>query len=250
MNLPGNGPTPSSGTDQPIPGDDRGQVARAGAAGARTTAALALFVMLASAYAIAAIIGVHFLRPDDDPLSSPISQYAVGRFGFVMNAALFLWGVAGWALAFGLSRGVSPPVRSPAGLVLLVVFGAGLVVASFFPMDVPFRPRDPTPTGATHLFAASVATLLFPFAALLWAGSFRSDELWLPFYPFAHRLGLVILAAMPIVFAFGNFYFALFGLVQKIYALLVLAWMIATAVRLGRVARLLSAGDVPLPAGH
>jgi hypothetical protein len=215
---------------------DRRPVFRLGAAGARTTAALAAFVMLATAYAIAAIIGVHFLPRVDDPLSSPISQYAVGRFGFVMTAALYLWGIAGWALAVGLSRGVSPPVRSRAGLVLLVVFGAGLVVASCFPMDVPFRPRDPTPTGAIHLFAASVSTLLFPFAALLWARSFRSDEPWLPFYPFAHRLGLVLLVAMPIVFAIGQFYFALFGLVQKIYGLLVLAWIMASAIRLRRVA--------------
>jgi hypothetical protein len=211
---------------------------------------LAAFVMLATAYAIAAIIGVHFLRPEDDPLSSPISQYAVGRFGFVVTAALFSWGVAGWALASGLSRGVSPASRSRAGLVLLVVFGAGLLVASFFPMDVPFRPRDPTPTGATHLFAASVSTLLFPFAALLLARSFGSDGPWLSFYSFAHRLGLVILVAMPIVFAFGSLYFALFGLVQKIYALLVLAWMMATSARLGRVARAPSAGDASFPAGR
>jgi hypothetical protein len=231
MTLPGNGPTSPSGSDHLNPVD------RPGAARARTTAALAGYVILATASAIAAIIGVHFLRPEDDPLSSPISQYAVGRFGFVMTAALFLWGVAAWALASGLSRGVSPSAGSRSAAVLSVVFGVGLVVASFFPMDVPFRRHDPSPTGATHILAASVSTLLFPFAALLWARSFRTEAIWQSFYEFAHRLGLLLLAAMPIVFAFGSFYFALFGLVQKIYAVLVLSWMMAAAIRLADVSR-------------
>jgi Protein of unknown function (DUF998) len=85
---------------------------------------------------------VHLLRPEDDPLASPISQYAVGRFGFVMTAAHFLWGIAAWALAAGLRRCVALQARSPVGLGLLVTFGLGLIVASIIPVDVPYSLRN------------------------------------------------------------------------------------------------------------
>jgi hypothetical protein len=104
-------------------------------------------------------------------------------------------------------------------------------------MDVPFRRLDPSPTGAIHLFSASLSTFLFPFAALLMTRGFRNDECWLPFYPRSRGLAVVVLAIMPIVFAVGMLYFQLFGLIQKVYALLVLSWMMATAIRLHRVVR-------------
>src|SRR5207248_1770695 len=101
MIIPGGELTPPGGSAD-LDTVERGQDAPPRKAGSRATAALAIIGIIGTAYAVAAILVVHWLRPEEDPLSSPISQYAVGRFGFVMNAALFLWGVASWALTAGL----------------------------------------------------------------------------------------------------------------------------------------------------
>jgi hypothetical protein len=196
---------------------------------------IGVLVVFATAYVIAVILLVHVLRPEDDLFSSPISLYAVGRFGFLMTTALFTWGLAGWALGLGLRRALAQAARSPVGLALLVVFGAGLIVASFVPMDVPFRPHNPSPTGALHLFSASLSTVLSPFAALLVSNGFQCEVGWRDFRPFARRLAFVILAAMALVFTIFVTYPPMFGLAQKTYALLVLSWMMAVGKRLNAV---------------
>jgi hypothetical protein len=193
----------------------------------RTRSAAAAFVVMATIYSMATIVFIHVLRPGDDPLASPISQYAVGRFGYLMTACLLLWGLAGWALAAALSRGPSGLAPSRVGFGLWVVFGAGLVVAAFVPVDVPYDMWNMSPTGKVHVFAASVSTFTAPIAALLLPG--RSSRR-------SRAFAWVLLAAMPTVFLSGAFVPAIFGLVQKVYALLVLTWMLLEARSLMRTA--------------
>lgn len=196
-------------------------------AGPKTRPALAAFVVLAASYAMATIVLIHLLRPDDDPLASPISQYAVGRFGDFMTAALLVWGLAGWALAAALSRRPSAPAPSRVALGLWIAFGAGLVLASFVPVDVPYDMWHMSPTGKVHVFGASVSTFTAPIAALLVTD--RSARR-------SRALAWVLLATMPTVFLSAMFFPGVFGLAQKIYALLVLTWMVLMARSLMRTA--------------
>jgi hypothetical protein len=198
--------------------------------GATTRTALTAFVIISTMYAMATIVLMHLLRPGDDPLSSPISQYAVGRFGFLMTACLILWGMAGWALAAALSLG-SPGQTSRVGLGLLVFFGAGLIVAGIVSVDVPYDMWNLSRTGAVHVVCASVSTASFPFAALLVSDRRRGDQASALPAPSSEWLLRIILAVMPAVFLSACFLPAVFGLVQKIYAVLVLQWMLLGSLR-------------------
>src|SRR5512146_3558512 len=77
-------------------------------------------------YFAAAIVVLHFLRPDLNPISRPTSEYAVGPDGWLMTLAFFSLSVASFALVWGLTHAVSPPARSRIGLGLLGLGGRGL----------------------------------------------------------------------------------------------------------------------------
>src|SRR3712207_7936993 len=77
--------------------------------------------------AVLAIVGVavyllmlgtlHFLRPDVNPVTEPISTYgASGPYGFLFLAADLGSAVAALALTLGLYLGMVPPARSYVGL--------------------------------------------------------------------------------------------------------------------------------------
>jgi MFS family permease len=147
------------------------------------TTLLAVVAMAGLSYVLLALVALHVLRPDLNPISSPISEYAIGPNGLLFTSALLTWGGASLVLAFGLHWGVAPSGQSPTGLVLLVVFGVGLIVAGIFPMDVPFPPEDFSPerftaAGATHIISATIATVSIPLAALLLSKGFAADARW------------------------------------------------------------------------
>ncbi|HZY86665.1 MAG TPA: DUF998 domain-containing protein [Gemmataceae bacterium] len=201
-------------------------------------APLGAVVLIAYAYVLCAVIVSTFLRPDYDFLSSPISMYAIGPYGLLTTTALFVWGAASLVLAVGLYLGLAPRARSSVGLVLLAVFGVGLVVTSLIPMDVPYRPFHFTSTGAVHVFFASLSTACFPPAALLVAWSVRLDARWQAIHTHLVRLAGACFVVAPVVVFTGNFYLPVFGLVQKAYAVLALSWLLLVANRL----RLAAAG--------
>src|SRR4051794_5639322 len=55
-------------------------------------------------YALAVLILLHFLRPDCVPRSHMISDYAVGRFGWLMKSVFVAMSLADLSLALGLAR--------------------------------------------------------------------------------------------------------------------------------------------------
>lgn len=180
---------------------------------------------------------VQVLRPDLDPLASPISQYAIGPYGACMTSTLLIWGLASMLLAVALHRRVRPSGRLWGGLLLLVVFAVGLVSAGIFPMDVPFPPQNFSPksftaVGLIHVLSATIASACFPFAALLLAKSFQKDERWQVFHQPAYVLALVNLAACVSFFIISGVSIEFFGIAQKIFAVLALIWLLLTAIHL------------------
>ena len=114
------------------------------------------------------LFGLHFLRREVGPISSPISEYAIGKHGVWMKSALGAWSISGFAFLFSqyLRQPESPAKYSFAALLLL--FALGLAVAAVFPMDLPFPPeggllnrRAISGPGQLHLTGASLATICF-----------------------------------------------------------------------------------------
>jgi hypothetical protein len=200
-------------------------------------ALLSVITTAGFSYVVAVVVAMHFLRPDLSPISSPISEYAVGPNGLLFTSALLTWGIASLALAAGLRRGIGPPGPSRTGLALLTVFGVGLIIASIFPMDVPFPPADFPPghftaAGATHITSATVATICFPCMALLLSKGFEKDPRWRSFRRPARVLALGSLAAVVGLFVASGVDIHLFGIAQRIVAAFALMWQFLTALGL------------------
>ena len=85
-------------------------------------------------YYLSSVMAAHLLRPDVDPVSEPVSNYAVGPYGFLISIAIFTLGVGSLALTLGLHLGIAPPGRSRVGLLLLALYGVGQLGVAIFSM--------------------------------------------------------------------------------------------------------------------
>ncbi len=132
---------------------------------------------------------LHALRADLDPTWTVISEYALGKHGWVMTVA-FLSLAAGCG---GLIVGLWPRVKvlGRIGLVLLAACGAGLALAAIFSMDpLTATASEATLSGKLHSLGAGLGGNI-PIAALLVTWSMSRDAAWSP-----HRTSLWLAAAV------------------------------------------------------
>lgn len=137
----------------------------------------------ASTLFVALLAALHLLKPELDPAWRMMSEYALGRHGWVMTVAFGALTVS----YLGVAAAVTPHVRSVAGwigLVLLVVSAPGTTIAGMFPTDPITVSRDAiTASGQIHGIGALLGIPTFPIAATLitrglwrnpaWAGARR-----------------------------------------------------------------------------
>jgi Protein of unknown function (DUF998) len=201
----------------------------------RQQAARAATVALVGvAYFVVIIVVLHLLRPDLSPISQPTSEYAVGRYGFLMTSAFFSMSLASFALVVGLYQGVSPRARSRIGLGLLGLWGVGVLIAMSFPIDPEGAPQ--TVSGTIHRINGPLAFLSLTAGTILVSRRFKQDGLWRPFHRAALILSLLMLAVFVATFlniATGS---GLAGLCQRIFLAVFVTWFVLTTARLRSLA--------------
>ncbi len=82
----------------------------------RGAAWFALLAIGGVLYFIMAVVILHLLRPDLNPITHAVSNYAVGPFGFLMTSAFFVLAMSECALACGLARSLGPGRRAAASV--------------------------------------------------------------------------------------------------------------------------------------
>lgn len=170
-----------------------------------STTAARLAMLTIVSYQVLLIVLI-FLRPDLDPSWHTISEWAIGRYGWMMSAGFLLSAVSYAALFAMLKSHLRGAMgRIGQGILLICVTGAfGVGVCTTDPM--PIRPPLST-SGTLHVIFGTCQLVLLPFAALLINLSLaRRNETWAP----ARRV-LLWTAGLPL-FGFGAFaiYSALF----------------------------------------
>src|SRR5829696_5694099 len=125
---------------------------------------LALLAIVGVADFLLNLTALHFLRPDVNPVLEPISNYAVGPYGFLFTAADIGSGLAALALILGLYLGIAPRGRSYVGLFLLGLYGVSVLLAGIFPIDVG---AEATIVGAIHNIVGNIGFFGFPIAVIL-----------------------------------------------------------------------------------
>ena len=109
---------------------------------------------------------LHLLKPDLDPSWRPISEYALGPFGWLMTIGFLTLAIACVSLVVAIASQVKTwPGR--VGLAGLGLAGLGFLIAGVFPTDpVTTAPEDLTATGMLHTIGPVLADGI-PLAAIL-----------------------------------------------------------------------------------
>lgn len=141
----------------------------------RTSARLAV----AGAAVFLLLLGVlHVVKSELDPSWHFISEYAIGRHGWLMVVAFASLGLGCVAL-FAAIRSQATTKGGRVGLAFLLVAAVGLVIAAAFTSDPVTSVGDEVTTyGAVHGVGTVLGTLGIPIAAVLIARALRRNPRW------------------------------------------------------------------------
>jgi hypothetical protein len=211
----------------------------------QTTASGARIGLAAAGFFVATVLVMHVVQRDLNPLDYFLSQYANGRGGWLMALALIVFGLGVLGIAAGLYRTFEPGSRGKIGIILFGLFGAGLVVAGIFPIDV----RDGgdvmyTLTGQIHGFAVTIGVIGFAVGTFLLRGVFARHPQWEVVSRLTRWFALAILLGLVLWIVAGETEFFP-GLVQRIWFVVVLTWLVILGVQLDRSAAAGTERDLP-----
>ena len=175
-----------------------------------------LAAMIAAVAAAVDLLGLgllHIVSPEVDPVTRPVSEYALGDFGWLATIMTVAEGVGAMALAVALRR-------ERVAALLLLVFGVMKLAMPLFPVDALGTPA--TSAGRVHNVLGNLTFFLFPIAALL---------LFRPLRRMGSRLApaiAVVLAIATVGVLIGNAVGG-FGLTQRAYLILCALWLLLAA---------------------
>src|SRR5215211_4481578 len=138
------------------------------------TAALLSFVAAATFLVLLATL--HFIKPELDPSWRMVSEYEIGRYGWVMVLA-FLSLAFSCATLFVAIRSQIPTNGGSIGLALLLVSALGMTIAAIFTSDPITASSDELTThGNLHGLGALLGIPSFPIAAALISWSLARNQ--------------------------------------------------------------------------
>jgi len=143
-------------------------------AGRSRTAALAA-VVFSSAFIVILIL-LHFLEPEFDPSWRMISEYEIGRYGWLMVLAFFCWGGS----VLSLLAALWPFLRTIGGKIgrwWLLLIGVALFGAGIFKTNA-ITDTTVSTANTLHTLCGVLVILTFPIAATLTARSLARNEEW------------------------------------------------------------------------
>jgi hypothetical protein len=135
------------------------EIASVSVVGARVTIAAAGAVVLLLA-------SLHLLSPEFDPSWRVVSEYANGRYGWVLSLMFASWALSSWALAVTAWSEIKS-ISGRVGLGFLIASGMGEAMASVFDINHPL-----------HGLAGLLGAPSLPIAAILISVSLARTEAW------------------------------------------------------------------------
>ena len=119
---------------------------------------------------------LHILEPEFDPSWRMISEYELGRYGWLMSLAFICWSGSVLALIVALR----PSLQTNAGktgfwwflVIAIAQLGGGVFITDAITDTIK------TTTGNLHTICGVIVILTFPIAATLVAGSLARNQEW------------------------------------------------------------------------
>jgi len=193
------------------------------------TAAAACF-----GYAVLMVAILPFLRTDYDATVNWISDYAVGRFGWLQTSVFVVTSLGVLALLIGLIRAGPAGWIARTGIFFLSVLVPGLIVAALFQTDLPHHPM--TQHGLIHTLDALINFLSGLIAALFLAASFGDDPRWRSFRGAALILAVFCVVALVAQIVVDALRLPGTGIGNRVFAGSLILWLLLTALHLRKVA--------------
>jgi hypothetical protein len=185
----------------------------------------------AASTALAALCLLHVFRADLSPGAHMISEYAVGRHGWMMTLSFIAFGCASWALT-GAAATHLQTVSGRVGLVFLALAGIGAWIGGIFTMDpTTSDPEKMSASGRLHGIGFMIGVPSQLLAVLLLAIAARKVEAW-------STAVLALLAAL--VWSSAGLMVPLllrgagFGVANRLFMLFYAAFVIAAAWPIAR----------------
>jgi hypothetical protein len=140
---------------------------KASSVSAITPSQIAARLSIGAAVTALVLLGaLHMLSPEFAPSWRMVSEYANGRYGWLLSLMFASWAISAWALAYAIWPQVKT-IGGKIGLVLLVVAGIGEAMGGLFDINHPL-----------HGIAALIGIPTFPIAAMLISVSLSRTPPW------------------------------------------------------------------------
>jgi hypothetical protein len=148
------------------------------------------------------LVALHLVRPDLPPSWRMVSEYAIGRHGWLMTSCFGMLAMCCIALAIGLfPQAISPLGR--VGLVFLLATSCGYVLAALFPTDpITVSPQNASSAARLHALAFAIGVPSFILASQLTSFALVDDSHWdgvrIAMFAFANLnwIGLAVMVAI------------------------------------------------------
>jgi hypothetical protein len=128
----------------------------------------ARLAVAAAGAVLVSLASLHVLSPEFDPSWRVVSEYANGRYGWVLSLMFASWAVSSWALAFTVWSQLSG-IGGKIALCLLIAAGIGEAMASVCDINHPL-----------HGLAGIIGVLSLPVAAMMISVLLGRTPAWSP----------------------------------------------------------------------
>jgi len=125
------------------------------------------FAIFATGATIFLLLILHVLSPEFSPSWRVVSEYAFGRYAWVLSLMFLSWGIGSWALVVTIWSQIHSN-SGRVGLWFLIIAGVGEAMASVFDIQHPIG----------HGIAGLFGVIGFPIAALLLSAALGRNETW------------------------------------------------------------------------
>jgi hypothetical protein len=185
-----------------------------------------LIALILALVGFGAVMLLHVLRGDIDPIRQVMSEYANGSHGRIMTVVFYACGVSSIALGFRLMRAFDGGAAARLIPWLLALAGVGLILAGIFEVERPSVPD--TLEEVIHSNASIAAFMLLIAAMFLLSFVCRTDPHWQSYRWTSTSLAVIAaVAAMATPLSTGSGWS---GAVQRVLGLSAALWLLLTAL--------------------
>jgi hypothetical protein len=176
------------------------------------------------------VVALHILDTDVSVVNEPISIYSLGEYGWLSQAGTIAMGVGLIGIALGLRGTLMPGKRVTASWALMLIGGLGFIISGLFVPD-PTGTTEATTSGTLHDVGGYVSMLSVLASVWMLRGVFSRDAPYRSFANIQMWFAVLVTASMVAFLALGE---QQLGLMQRVFVVIVVVWLLVLGVRTRR----------------